>query len=79
MAGGKPVVAVNSGGFRETITSPTGMLVEPKVPSIVTAVRQISENPAQYHDACIARARAFDISVFAEQLHKKVNDITKIS
>ena len=79
MAGGKPVVAVNSGGFRETITSPTGMLVDPEVPSIVTAVRQISENPAQYQDACIARAWAFDISVFAEQLRKKVNDMSKIA
>jgi glycosyltransferase involved in cell wall biosynthesis len=79
MAGGKAVVAVNSGGFRETITSPTGMLVDPEVPSIVTAVRLISENPGQYQDACIARARAFDISVFAEQLRKKVNDMSKIA
>jgi glycosyltransferase involved in cell wall biosynthesis len=79
MASGKPVVAVNSGGFLETITPETGFLVQPEREMIIDAVRQISENPAQYHDACIARAREFDISVFAEQLRKKVNDITKIS
>ncbi|PKL57832.1 MAG: glycosyltransferase family 4 protein, partial [Methanomicrobiales archaeon HGW-Methanomicrobiales-5] len=79
MAAGKPVVAVDSGGFRETITSRTGMLVNPDVPSIVTAIRHISENPSQYQDACIARAREFDISVFAEQLRKKITDVLKIS
>ncbi|MDO9325363.1 MAG: glycosyltransferase [Methanoregula sp.] len=78
MASGKPVVAVDSGGFRETITAFTGMLVRPDVLSIVTAVRQISENPAQYHEACIARSREFDITIFAEQLRKKVNDRSKI-
>ena len=79
MASGKPVVAVDEGGFLETVTKETGILVIPDVLSIVTAVRQISENPAQYHDACIARAREFDISVFAEQIRKKVNDMSKIS
>jgi len=77
MAAGKPVIAVNSGGFRETVTPLTGMLVNSDVPSIIAAVRQISEDPARYHGACIARAREFDISVFAEQLQKKVNRIQK--
>lgn len=79
MASGKPVVAVDSGGFRETVTSSTGILVNPDVTSIITAIRRISEDPAQYHDACIARAQEFDVSVFAEQLRNKVNDLTKIS
>ena len=79
MASGKPVVAVDEGGFLETVTKETGILVRPDVPSIVNAVPQISENPAQYHDACIARAREFDISVFAEQIRKKVNEMSKIS
>jgi len=79
MASGKPVVAVDEGGFLETVTKETGILVRPDIPSIVNAVRQISENPAQYHDACIARAQDFDISVFAEQIRKKVNEMSKIS
>lgn len=77
MAGGKPVVAVDSGGFRETVTPPTGILVNPDVPSIVTAVRRISENPAQYHDACIARAREFDSMVFKELFCTKVMQLKK--
>jgi len=79
MASGKPVVAVNSGGYLETITPGTGSLVQPERDIIVDAIRKISENPAQYHDACIARAREFDVSVFTEQLHKKIDDITKKS
>lgn len=79
MASGKPVLAVNSGGFRETVTSQTGMLVEPNGESIVAAVRQISEKPDQYHDACIARAREFDISLFAEKLRKKVHEVSRIA
>jgi glycosyltransferase involved in cell wall biosynthesis len=79
MASGKPVVAVDEGGFLETVTKETGILVRSDVLSIVAAVRQISENPAQYHDACIARALEFDISVFAEQIRKKVNEMSKIS
>jgi len=79
MASGKPVVAVDEGGFQETVTKETGILVVPGVLSIVSAVHQISENPAQYHDACIARAREFDISVFSEKIRKKVNEISKIS
>jgi glycosyltransferase involved in cell wall biosynthesis len=72
MASGKPVVAVNEGGYRETVTKDTGMLVEPDGESIMTAVRRISENPAQYHDACIARAKEFNIAHFSEVLKNAV-------
>jgi len=78
MASGKPVVAVNSGGFRETVTPDTGTLVNPDALAIVSAIRRISEKPDQYHDACIARAQEFDISVFAEKLCKKVHEISRI-
>ncbi len=74
MASGKPVVAVNEGGFRETVTPLTGMLVDPDVPSIISAVRRIAENPAQYHDACISRAREFDILHFTELIKKTVEN-----
>jgi glycosyltransferase involved in cell wall biosynthesis len=77
MAGGKPVVAVDSGGFRETVTSQTGMLVNPDVPSIVTAVHQISGHPEQYHDACIARAQEFDGKVFKELFWAKITQLKK--
>jgi glycosyltransferase involved in cell wall biosynthesis len=72
MASGKPVAAVDEGGYRETITKDTGMLVEPDTESIAKAVRRISKNPALYHDACIARAKEFDIVQFSELLKTAV-------
>jgi glycosyltransferase involved in cell wall biosynthesis len=75
MASGKPVVAVDSGGFPETVTPLTGMLVQPDIISIATAIRQISKDPAQYHDACLARAKEFDITVFERKIRGLVDDL----
>ena len=74
MASGKSVVASDEGGFRETVTAETGILVIPGVESIVAAIRKISKNPVLYHDACIARAREFDITHFSELLKIAVAD-----
>jgi glycosyltransferase involved in cell wall biosynthesis len=79
MASGKPVVAVNEGGFRETVTPQTGILVNPDVQNIITAVKQISKKPSQFHDACIARARDFDISGFVIKIQQKVTELKKHS
>jgi glycosyltransferase involved in cell wall biosynthesis len=72
MASGKPVVAVNEGGYRETVTDDTGILVQPKVENIVDAMKEISKNPEQYHDSCISRAKKFDIGKFNEFLKNAV-------
>ena len=74
MASGKPVVAVNEGGYRETVTPETGILVQPVIEDICAAIRKISENPAQYHDACIVRAKEFDIARFRELLKSAANN-----
>jgi glycosyltransferase involved in cell wall biosynthesis len=74
MASGKPVVAVDEGGFRETITPETGMLVEPLQEIITKAVITVSRHPEFYKDACIARAREFDLPHFEKRLKKAVND-----
>ncbi|MDD1719950.1 MAG: glycosyltransferase, partial [Methanoregulaceae archaeon] len=60
MASGKPVVAVNEGGFRETVTAKTGILVPADHREIRDAVMQISSNPERFRKACEARAREFD-------------------
>jgi glycosyltransferase involved in cell wall biosynthesis len=73
MACGKPVIAVNEGGFRETVTPETGILVQSDEKSIIDAVRFLSKNPERYHDACIARAQEFDQKKFAEKLRALVN------
>lgn len=76
MAAGKPVVAVNEGGFRETVTAETGMLVEADPGRIASAVRAVSADPERYREACLARARLFDCSVFADRIRRVVNDVS---
>jgi glycosyltransferase involved in cell wall biosynthesis len=72
MASGKPVVAVNEGGFRETVTPQTGLLVEATQDIIASAVKTISRNPEAYREACIARAREFDLPLFAGWIKEAV-------
>ena len=72
MASGKPVVAVNEGGYRETVTEETGILVEAEPCRIVEAVRTITRDPSRYGEACRARAALFDISLFRENLNNTI-------
>jgi glycosyltransferase involved in cell wall biosynthesis len=74
MASGKPVVAVDEGGFRETVTADTGMVVPADAGQIAGAIRKLTEDPRRYRDACLARARKFDRSVFEEQIKMMVHD-----
>jgi glycosyltransferase involved in cell wall biosynthesis len=73
MASGKPVIAVNAGGFRETVTRETGRLVNPDLPSIIDAVKEVSDDADSFRRACQARAQLFDISIFAEKMKAVVN------
>jgi glycosyltransferase involved in cell wall biosynthesis len=75
MAAGKPVVAVNEGGFRETITEETGMLVLADTSSLIPALKAVSGDPSRYHDACLSRARKFDRTVFDEKIREMVHNV----
>ena len=78
MAAGKPVVAVDEGGFRETVVDgETGLLVEPDVKSIVNAVRWISVSPEKYYDRCIERAGLFSLEKFEEKLKSLTDKVEK--
>lgn len=71
MASGKPVVAVNEGGFIETILQGrTGLLVKADKDELITAVKEISTDPERYKYACMRRAKEFDTSVFLEKICK---------
>jgi glycosyltransferase involved in cell wall biosynthesis len=72
MASGKPVVAVNEGGYRETVTGQTGLLVEPNVDKIAGAVRFIAKDPARYREHCFNRAKEFDIAEFRNQIEAAI-------
>lgn len=77
MASGKPVVAVDAGGYRETVTSDTGILVKPDAREIALAVRTISRNPSQYHGACVLRAGKFDRGIFLDRILDIIKKIPK--
>jgi glycosyltransferase involved in cell wall biosynthesis len=68
MASGKPVVAVDEGGFKETITPETGVLISPDVDAVIVAVSAIGTDPEKYRNACITRAHEFDIAQFSKML-----------
>lgn len=74
MASGKPVVAVNEGGYRETVTDKTGVLVAPSADSLAEAIRLVAQHPEGYRDACLARARDFDMGPFIEQVKAVVQE-----
>jgi hypothetical protein len=76
MASGKPVIAVDEGGFRETVTLPTGRLVPPTDRFITDAIKTLTEDPESWRNACQKRARAFDLSVFREKIRKAVQEFS---
>jgi glycosyltransferase involved in cell wall biosynthesis len=74
MASGKPVVAVDEGGFRETITPQTGFLTESSQDKIINAIKIVNKDPESYKEACIARAREFDLLQFTGKIKKAVEN-----
>ena len=73
MASGKPVVAANEGGFKETVVhGRTGMLAKANIEELVKAVKMVSEDPKVYRDACMRRAMDFDTSVFLNMIRKAI-------
>jgi glycosyltransferase involved in cell wall biosynthesis len=73
MASGKPVVAVNEGGFQETIVhGKTGMLVRADGDELKRAVKEVASGPERYKDACMERAKEFDTQVFLERIRRLI-------
>ena len=75
MASGKPVVAVNEGGFKETVVDgKTGLLINADVHSVIEAVKFISCEPESYRSFCIEQAKHFDLSIFNEKIKNVVSN-----
>ncbi len=70
MAAGKAVVAVDEGGYRETILpGKTGWLVPASVEAIESALQEATpDRLASMRAACEDRARTFDASVFVSRM-----------
>jgi glycosyltransferase involved in cell wall biosynthesis len=69
MAAGKPVVAVDDGGYRETVVDgATGRLVEADAGKLAAAIREVGSDPGRYGKACVERAASFDRKIFSRKL-----------
>ncbi len=79
MASGKPVLAVDEGGYRETVTPRTGMLVESSQEILINAVKTLSGDPESYKNSCLKRAQEFDLVHFQERIKKAVETACSVS
>ncbi|MBU3966972.1 MAG: glycosyltransferase [Euryarchaeota archaeon] len=78
MASGKAVLGMREGGCLETvIDGSTGLLVEPEVSKIVSAINIISREPAKYKEKCTEQARKFSVDIFLDKMKKEINAILK--
>jgi glycosyltransferase involved in cell wall biosynthesis len=66
MASGKPVIAANEGGYRETVLDGvTGRLIDRiDAPKLASAVDDVGNVARKYKGDCIKRAKQFDTKVF---------------
>ncbi len=74
MASGKPVIAPNEGGYKETvIDGVTGKLIDDiDEEKLIQAIREIGKGPEKYKDACIRQAKKFDTKVFIDKIKEQL-------
>lgn len=77
MAAGKPVVAVDEGGYRETVTPATGRLVPADPDALAAAVRQVAQDPLSFREACEARAREFSLEAFGAAMRAQMEALVR--
>jgi len=76
MASGKPVIAPNEGGYKETvIDGVTGILIDNMNPErLVQAITTINKNPEKYKEDCLKQAKRFDTEVFVQKIKEQINE-----
>ena len=78
MASGKPIIAPNEGGYKETIIDKkTGILINNiNKHKIIEAIKEINQeliqNPNKYKENCIKRAKEFDTEIFINKMKKEI-------
>ena len=76
MAAGKPCIAANEGGCKETVIhNKTGFLIEPTIENIIKEVKRSSvEKAEEMKDDCIIWAKKFDTKTFIEKWKNEIKD-----
>lgn len=83
MASGKPVIAPNEGGYKETvIDGVTGRLIgdinsDKLIQAIKELGKEIDKNPEKYKNACQKRAKKFDVKVFIKKIKEEIKECLK--
>jgi glycosyltransferase involved in cell wall biosynthesis len=79
MAAGKAVVAVDEGGYCETVVpDATGWLVDANAEALAETIAQATpERLKAMRSACEARARAFDMSVFVKKMRGQIEQAAR--
>ncbi len=75
MASGKPVIAPNEGGYKETIINgKTGILINNIIDEdkVIEAVKIIKQNPEKYKQNCIEQAKKFDAKIFIDRMKNQI-------
>lgn len=78
MAAGKPVIAPNEGGYKETvINNVTGLLIDnidenKLVSAIKTLSRELHDNPDKFKYTCQKQAKNFDTAVFVKKIKEVI-------
>ncbi len=79
MASGKPVIAANEGGYKETIiNNKTGILIDNINPDkLIKAIKRLNKelktNPDKYKTACQEQAKQFDTKEFIRKIKQEIN------
>jgi glycosyltransferase involved in cell wall biosynthesis len=75
MASGKPVIAPNEGGYKESVVNNvTGKLIDGIDEfKLVEAIKEVGLNPERYKDACFNQAQKFDTKIFIDKIKKVIS------
>ena len=79
MASGKPVIAANEGGLKESmVDGKTGFLINANASEIMAAVEKCTdEYVAKVKNNCIKQAKKFDVSVFNMKMEKALKNAVR--
>lgn len=75
MASGKPVIAPNEGGYKETIINgKTGILIDNiNSDKIIQTIKQINKNSNKYKKASIKQSKKFDTKIFIKKIKETID------
>lgn len=85
MASGKPVIAPNEGGYKETIINGvTGILIDnidenKLVEAIKNLGKKIEQNPLEFKNACQEQAKKFDTEIFIKKIKDAIKNARAVS